>query len=358
MALKYEVNKVKIDLENFRFYIRGLPKIGKTSFFRDFILENYGDAKYGLLISLGQENGFKALSNITAVQAVDWNEFTEVVDDLVENKSDNEFKFVCLDTVDRVFEIAEDKVLAIHRSQKGEAAFSIDAALGGFAKGKSKARVLVEKQVARLENAGYGMMWLGHTKLKSVGDQVTDVVFEKVTGSMEFKYDALFSDRADFTVMLATESIAKDAKFVEAKRYFYFRSTPTIDAGSRVPAEFLPEKIEYSARAFIDTVTVALEKTAGVSGKDADKLRKEQEKERLQKANEFSQKEKKEKDVEGLSLEQFIDLLNTTAKGLSPEDRNEKIAELKSNDLPSTPKAFKEIESIEIAQKVHKILTS
>lgn len=358
MALKYEVNKVKITLENYRFFIRGLPKLGKTTFFRDFIMENYGDPKYGLLIELGQEKGYEALSNITGKKVLDWNEFVEVVDDLVENKQDNEFKFICLDTVDRLFEISEDKVLAIHRSQKGEAAFSIDAALGGFAKGKNKARVLVEKQVSRLENAGYGMMWLGHTKLKTVGDQVTDVVFEKVTGSLEFKYDALFSDRADFTVMLATESVAKDEKFVESKRYFYFRSTPTIDAGSRVPAEFLPEKIEYSARKFIDTVTTALEKTAGVSGKEAEKIRKEQEKERLEKANEFSQKEKKEKDGEGLSLEQFVDLLNTTAKGLSPEDRNEKIAELKSNDLPSTPKAFKEIESIEIAQKVHKILTS
>lgn len=359
MALKYEVNKVKIDLSSYRFFIRGIPKIGKTTFFRDFILEQYGDPKFGLLISVGQENGYKALTNITAIPCVDWASFTEVVDDLVENKADNEFKFVCIDTIDRVFEIAEDRVLVLHRQQKGESAFSIDAALGGFAKGKAKARVLVEKEIARLENAGYGMMWLGHTKLKSVGDQTTDAVYEKVTGSLEFKYDALFSDRADFTVMVATESVVKEDKLVEAERYIYFRSTPTIDAGSRIAAEFFPVKIKYSARGFIDTVTKALESTAGVSGKDAEKLRKAEQKELAEKAVEFSKADKVEKlGDETLSLEDYIVELVVMAKGLSAEDKEIKQAELKEKKLPSSPKAFKEITDMALAVEVHKILAS
>lgn len=358
MALKYEINQVKINLENFRFFVRGIPKIGKTTFFRDFIMEYYGDPKYGLLISLGQENGYKALANITGIQCKTWSDFTDVVDDLVENKSDNEFKFICLDTVDRGFEIAEDKVLDIHRAQKNESAFSIDAALGGFAKGKNKAKVLLEKQVAKLENAGYGMMWLGHTKIKTLGDQVTDVVFEKVTGSLEFKYDALFSDRADFTVMIATESLAKDEKLTEQKRYIYFRSTPTIDAGSRIDPKYLPEKIECSAKGFIDTVTKALEQTANVSGKDADKLRKEQAKEAEKSAREFSENQKREKTGDGISLKEYLEKIVDLAQLLSPEEKKAKKLELESGKLPASPTEFKKIENMEIAQKVYKILIS
>jgi hypothetical protein len=356
MALKYEVNEIKIDLASYRHYMRGIPKIGKTTFFRDFIMELYGDPKYGLLISLGQESGFKALSKITKWQCLDWASFVEVVDDLVEDKEGNEFRFVCLDTVDRVFEIAEKRVLEIHKSIKGEAAYSIDSALGGYAKGKKKAKTLVEEQVARLENAGYGMFWLGHTKLKTVGDQVTDVTYEKVTGSLEFSYDSLFSDRADLTTMLATESIAKDDKLKEAKRFIYFRSNPNIDAGSRIGDQYFPEKIEYSARGYIDTVTKALEAAAGVTGKDADKRRKDEEKERIEVAKEFSRKQKEEKvGDETVSVEDYKKQLAEIAAGLSPEEKDQKKAELKKAGLAVK---FSDIEDMSVLRKYREIFTN
>jgi hypothetical protein len=353
--MKYEVNQIRIDLASYRHYMRGIPKIGKTTFFRDFILELYGDPKYGLLISLGQERGFQALSGLTVKQCLDWYSFVEVVDDLVENKSDNEFKFVCLDTVDRIFEIGEKRVLEIHRSMKGEAAYSIDSALGGFAKGKKKNKSLVEEQVFRLENAGYGMFWLGHTKLKTIGDQVTDVTYEKVTGSLEFSYDSTFSDRADLITMLATESVAKDDKLKESKRYIYFRSNPNIDAGSRIGDQFFPEKIEYSARGYIDTVTKALEMSAGVTGKDADNRRQEEAKQREEAAKEFSEKQKQEKSGDkSLSLEEYREEVLKLAKSLSPETQAQKKTELKELGLPDK---FSTVEEMETLVKIHEVLS-
>jgi hypothetical protein len=355
MALKYEVNQIKIDLASYRHYMRGVPKIGKTRFFRDFILELYGDPKYGLLISLGQERGFQALSQISKWQCLDWYSFVETVDDLVEDKAGNEFQFVCLDTVDRIFEIAEKRVLDIHRSIKGEAAYSIDQALGGFTKGKKKAKVLVEEQVARLENAGYGMFWLGHTKLKTIGDQVTDATYEKVTGSLEFSYDSLFSDRADLTTMLAYESQVKDEKLKESKRFIYFRSNPNIDAGSRIGEEYFPEKIEYSARGYIDTVTKALEMAAGVSGDEAKKRRQEEEKEREKFAKEFSESQKQEKlGNTALSIEEYREDVLNIAKSLSPETQAQKKSELKKVGLPNK---FSDIEDMEVLKKIREVLS-
>ena len=355
MALKYEVNKIQINLANYRHYIRGVAKIGKTSLFRDFIMELYGDPKFGLLISLGQENGYKLLDNLTAMNAPDWYEFVTIVDDLVDNRTDNEFKFVCLDTVDRAFEIAEKRVLDIHRTQKGEIATSIDAALGGFAKGKAKARSLVEEQVSRLENAGYGSFWLGHTKAKQLGDQVTETVYEKITGSLEFKYDALFSDRADFIPMIATESIAKDEKLKESKRYIYFRSTPNIDAGSRIDAKYFPDKVEYSAKNYIEAVTKALESAAGVSGKSADKIRKEEENKLIESGKKFSEKEKEERygNLDVNNLADYKAKMMELAKQLSPEDRDSKKAELSKAGLPAK---FTDIEDVEVLKKIYSIL--
>ncbi len=356
MALKYEVNKIQVNLANYRHYLRGQPKLGKTTFFRDFIMELYGDPKYGLLISLGQESGYKALSNLTVMPAPDWYTFVEIVDDLVEHPEDNEFKFVCLDTVDRGFEIAEKRVLDIHRATKGEIATSIDAALGGYAKGKAKAKSILEEQVSRLENAGYGQFWIGHTKLKQLGDQVTDTVYEKVTGSLEFKYDGLFSDRADFMPMLATESVAtKEEKLKESKRFIYFRSTLGIDAGSRIEAKHFPEKIEYSAKGYIDTVTKALESAAGVSGKKAEEKRKEEEVSRVESGKKFSESQKVERyGDENEDLESLKKKTLELAKSLSEDDAKLKREELKTLGL--TVK-FSTVEDIEELKKIHAVFS-
>jgi hypothetical protein len=356
MAIEYKLNEIKVDLANYRHYWRGIPKIGKTTLFRDFIMELYGSPKYGLLLSLGRENGYSLLNNLTAEKCEDWYRFVEVVDDLVENKANNEFKFVCLDTVDRGFEISEKKVLEIHQARKGERCDSIDAALGGFTKGKIKAKQILEEQVDRLEKAGYGMVWIGHSKPKQLGDQVTDTVYEKVTGSLEFKYDSLFSDRADFSPMIASESIVdKNGKLKETKRYIYFRSNPNIDAGSRVGEEFFPEKIEYSAKGYIETVTKAIEAVAGVSGKVAEKQRKQEQENLEQKGKEFGKKEKEFKYGNFATLEEYKENMMTVAKSLSPEDSAEKKSELKRLELPTNIKA---IEDFEIAKKVYAVLNS
>ena len=84
--MKYTKNVLKVDISNFRHYWRGIPKIGKTTLFRDLLVESYGDTKFGLLISPGNETGYKALSDIVAHETPTWEDFVETVDDLVENK--------------------------------------------------------------------------------------------------------------------------------------------------------------------------------------------------------------------------------------------------------------------------------
>lgn len=356
MDFNFVVHKPEINFSNYRYYVRGVPKIGKTTLFRDVVNYLYGNPMKGLLISLGNELGYKALDRLVPKHCSTWLEFHQLVDHLVDEKEKNSFEIIAIDTVDRLVEIAEKKVMDIHRSIKGEYPVSIDAALGGYAKGKAKARSLIEEEISKLENAGYGMFYIGHTKEKQVGDQVGDVVYEKITGSMESKYDALFSDRADITPMIAYESVVKDKKQIDQKRYVYFRATPLIDAGSRIEEKYFPERIEYSAEGFVKTVVKALEDAAGVSGKDADKIREEERVEKKQKATAFVEKVKEEKyGDETVSIEEYQGKLLELAKSLSDETKAVKKMELKEAGFSVK---FTDFDNMEDLKKIHAILVS
>ena len=104
--MKREPNVLKVNLGEYKHYWRGVKKIGKTTMYRDLLRAAYGDCKFGFHISIGNETGAKAISGIYTQEAPDWESFVEIIDDLVENKQDNEFKLVALDTVDELVSIA------------------------------------------------------------------------------------------------------------------------------------------------------------------------------------------------------------------------------------------------------------
>ena len=356
MPIVYQENVVKLDIASYRHYWRGEPKVGKTTLFRDLIIALYGNPKHGLLVSLGQETGYKALTNLYAHDCPTWSDWVETVEDLSENKENNEFKILALDTVDELIEMAEREVLRIHRAQKGESATSINAALGGYGAGKKKARSLVEDSIAKLERAGYGMIYIGHTKVKDVTEKATDSSYQVLTGSLEFAYDAIFSDRADIMAMMVSESNIKDERIKERKRYIYLRSTNFIDAGSRVKG--LPEKVELSAESYISAIKNSLETTAGVDGKKAESQRKLEIENREQEAKKFIEQQKAQK-VQSYgdfqTLKEYVDYLSEYVKSFSPETRAMKKDELTKKSLPYK---FNEISDLETAKKVYAIVVS
>jgi acyl-CoA reductase-like NAD-dependent aldehyde dehydrogenase len=134
----------------------------------------------------------------------------------------------------------------------------------------------------------------------------------------------------------------------------YFRSTPQVDAGGRIGEEFFPEKIDYSAKGYIETVSKALEMAAGVSGKNAEEIRKKQESERETEAKQYIEKAKEEKyGSSDMSAEDYRAKLLEIAKSLSEENRPLKKEELRKQNLPVS---FSEVDDIEILKKIHAVL--
>ena len=79
MAIKIQMNKTVKGIEKLRIYLRGQGKFGKTSLFRNVVLENFnGDATKGLLVGVGNEIGYTLLDNLQTTHCNTWKDFKEL----------------------------------------------------------------------------------------------------------------------------------------------------------------------------------------------------------------------------------------------------------------------------------------
>lgn len=349
------INKIKLAIENYRQYWLGTPGIGKTTAFRDMIIKEYGSPEFGLLISTGNETGYKSLDNLNYVETENWSKFVETVDELVDNKDENKIKIVGLDTTDELVYIAEQYALYIHKVRNnGAAATSIKSALGGYAAGAKFAREQIVLQISRLERAGYALVYIGHTKYRDLTDGETDQTYQMLTTNMELPYHAIFANRCDVMVMMYVKREIKDGKLGGEKRYMRFRGNNTIECKSRIAN--LPEEIEFNVESYLNTLKTSLESMAGVSGKQAEKQRALESKEVEEKAKTFVQEEKEEEfgDTE-MGVTEYREMMLKVVKSLDVDGKNQKKAELKKAGLSVD---FANQEDMEILKKTYKILTS
>lgn len=273
--MAFKMNKVKVDLCSYpQYVIIGQRGIGKTTLFRDIVIEEYGSPEFGLLISCGNESGYHALDNLQVEEVREWSKeygfpeseegvpeefwtrgLVEVIDDLVFNKSNYKIKLVCFDTLDELYPMAEQRVFYEHKKKKGSYPESLNSALGGYGAGQNRAVELVTEQMARLLNAGYGVFFIGHVKVKDKIDPVTGDIYEQYTNNLSNKYFGAVADSAQMVVNIVNElnvtggSDDKAGRITGSTRSMYFRDTGLIDAKSRFVG--MPEKLPLSAQNFL-----------------------------------------------------------------------------------------------------------
>ena len=65
--VKPTIHKIEADIKNAYIYLRAVRKWGKTTTWKNIILQKYnGDASRGLLIQVGNEHGITMLDNVNA----------------------------------------------------------------------------------------------------------------------------------------------------------------------------------------------------------------------------------------------------------------------------------------------------
>ena len=336
MSKLWKKNEVKVDIASYFTYVRGQKKIGKSTLFKDLV--NYigkGDMNKGLLISCGDENGYKALNGLMVAVASDWSEFVELVDELVENPEDNDFKYIAIDTVDELINIAIKEVFRLHKRQYGEVCESLNSALKGYGAGRAKVKELVSEQIARLKT-GYGLFCIGHTKLRDVNEKGMNEAYQQLTTSLPFDFDSIFADKADIIATISVdkeiidiEEIGKDKKKVGSiggiTRWIHFRDDNfNVDCGARF--KDIVDKVELSAENFIGAIEEAIKKASGKSDTEIKTKVLEEETERSEAVKKLSEKEN---EVDESTNKKLIDYITSNLTKLSDSTKATVVSKVK-----------------------------
>ena len=312
-------NEIALTMEDYTFLILGNAKSGKSSLYANLIQEFYGDATKGLLIPF--EKGYRAIKDVqvfpytiqpkTVVEGRErdgWGVFVELVQELVDSKEENGIKMLCIDTIDEFFEVATAEVIRQSFIKDKKKVATLNEAFGGFARGTKVLARIVTEQIEKLKNAGYGIVFIGHTKFKSIKLKGTDEEFNMFGSNLTDNIFSIIANSVDMITMITIEKNIVNGIVQGEERRIRFRDDGFYLAGSRF--DNLPDTIPYGAKNFKDAYIKAIrEKTAKSDDKFEEHL-KAQEKIKEAKAREFINSEK----AKVLDKEALIEKLKEVCK--------------------------------------------
>ena len=350
MAL-WKKNEVSVDLAHYRHYWRAPKKWGKTTLFANLIKEMYGDMNRGLLCSCGNERGYAALDSLMYVDCPDWETLMEVVDELVENKADNNFAIVGFDTVDELVSMAQAQVIKLEFRKSGERK-EFNACLGGYGAGRKKVEELINSVITRLGDSGYGLIFIGHSKIRDVKEKNGDE-YHMLTSNLSADYDGIFANKCDICMMGIIEKSIDDGFIQEAERYMVFRGDGYIDAGGRFAD--IESRVEVSAKNYIKTVTDAIRKSIKFHAATDEYIATKMQQEQQEKEKYYQENKEKlmghdpevdayEKNVETCNA--LKEEIKNTIAGLDNETKRSLQGKLKAANLPVQYQKCDDVETL------------
>lgn len=226
MARKFgKVNTMSPHFYDYNYVINGVGGIGKTTMAFELGQLATGSNEGTFIITCGSEPEPKHIPGAFGDLAKTFDIFVDIVKDLCENREDyKDTKFVAIDSLDEFFRIAEDYVvrewntLCKRAGHPEEGAKSISQAYKGFQKGESRVVDIVLKALAKLADAGYQILYLGHTKTKAKEDLITGIKYEQLTCNLDNKYYNAIKDKTNLVAMCYFENQIEN--IVEEKNPF------------------------------------------------------------------------------------------------------------------------------------------
>ena len=277
---KPKINTIKPDIKNAYIYFRAVRKWGKTTTWKNIILQKYnGDASKGLLIEVGNEHGTTMLDNINITHVSSYKDLIQLKDWLIKEKgNEHNIEMLCFDVVDELPEIFDKEIIRLNSIENpNKPCKSIKSCFGGYNAGVEMSANKIKAYMEELKNAGFGIMCIGHTKMKAVSDKATteDEKWMTLTGTLSSNYESAIADVCDIVLTgniereFETKGEGDNAKnyLVSEERRLYFRGTELIAAGSRFAPDAVPDYIvfdgspeEFAAK-LIKTIEEGMEKS-------------------------------------------------------------------------------------------------
>ena len=262
---KPTLNKTKTDIQSLTIYLRSVKKWGKSTLFRDLILEKYGDAEKGLLVGVGAEAGYNILDNLNVTQVESFKDMKELKKWLINEKGkEHDIKMVAFDVVEELIPLAEAEVMRMSNAE-GKACTTFNGAFGGYGEPRKKLQKLLKDYFVDLRKAGFGIFCIGHTKVKNVkekGDETEG--YNILTSTLSNDNESIFADIFDCVLTGTIEKTIDSKKITGEERRLYMRGNGYVDAGCRFAPDSVPEFIVYEgnfARKFIDTLEEGLRRS-------------------------------------------------------------------------------------------------
>ena len=265
MFKKPTINKTKTDIQSLTIYLRSVKKWGKSTLFRDLILEKYGDAEKGLLVGVGAEAGYNILDNLNVTQVESFKDMKELKKWLINEKGkEHDIKMVAFDVVEELIPLAEAEVVRMSNAE-GKACTTFNGSFGGYGEPRKKLQKLLKDYFVDLRKAGFGIFCIGHTKVKNVkekGDETEG--YNILTSTLSNDNESIFADIFDCVLTGTIEKTIDSKKITGEERRLYMRGNGYVDAGCRFAPDSVPEYIVYEgnfARKFIDTLEEGLRRS-------------------------------------------------------------------------------------------------
>ena len=270
-----KINKMKTKFSDYNYIINGEGGVGKTSLAYQLGKEITGSDEGTFIITLGGEPAPEHIPNAFGDVAKDFKTFMSIVKELCDNKEAYpDTVFVALDSLDEYARITEDYVIKEWNNQCdiNDRAKSIKQAYKGYQGGENRATTLMIQEVLKLQNAGYKMIEIGHTKIKTKDDPLSDVKYEQLTCNLDNKYYNAMKDKVNLVAMCAFENnvenieerknpfnkkMEKIGKLQSRKRVMIFEDND-VAIDTKTHFEYIVPKIELGAKNFINAVEEAI----------------------------------------------------------------------------------------------------
>lgn len=287
-------NKINLSPLNVSCLIMGEPGIGKSTLAKNVCEKLAGDDGY-LALDIGRECGHNLIANIVTEPVPDWQKFTEVIDDIVENKESDypDLKVVIIDTLDALFELAEQETVRLYKKteagQKAGSSVTFNSSWGGFGRPLEKAIELVLNKLWELKSVGVAFMIISHVKRTEISDIFTEEKYAMLTCNTTQKYFNAVKQKVDVVaVCFLDRDIVKQktgkkdfkgkeierGKITGESRVISFRDdTYSVDSKSRLA--HIVDRIPMDADEFIKAIQDALLAEQAEDGRTLEEAKKD-----------------------------------------------------------------------------------
>lgn len=274
---RFKKNIVRPNIFDYNIALFGQQGVGKTTLAYNVCHKLLGD-NY-VIFNCGKEDGIKALPDAIYCDCPTWDEFDEIITEIVDERTTNDdyksLKVVVLDTIDEIFNMAEIEVIRLAKKKNPEKNITtINEAFGGFGAGLSKAEELVLDALWRLKSVGINVFVIGHTKNKTMVDVINDGEYDILTSNLSNRYFTEIATKMDVIGIcyvdrniITEKTNRKDIKgktiernvVANEARKICFRSDDYVTASkSRFPD--IDGIIDLDADAFINAIETAIQK--------------------------------------------------------------------------------------------------